>query len=149
MKKSQHIDSSICHENIMYTDHTGKLPHFSSWGNRYHMIIHNIDSNSTWVEPIKDRIEGEMMIGRTHALKFMKVCGIIPKHQVLDNEESKFYKDAIRESVTTYQIIPPDDHRRNISQRAIQAHKYNFIGVLSGTEETFPMHPWCQITPHS
>ena len=86
MKKSQHIDSSICHENIMYTDHTGKLPHFSSWGNRYHMIIHDIDSNSIWVEPIKDRTEGEKMIGRTGELEQMKLCGIQQKNQVLDNE---------------------------------------------------------------
>ena len=42
-------------KNTMYTDQTEQLPHSSSQGKRYHMIIHDIDNNSTWAETIKYR----------------------------------------------------------------------------------------------
>ena len=80
----------------MYTDKTGKLPHTSSQGNKYQMIIHNIDINSTWVDPIKDITEGEMLLGRGQSLERMKICGIIPKYQMFDTEASKAYKESIQ-----------------------------------------------------
>ena len=60
-----------------------------------------------------------MMLERTCSLKKMELHGINSKHQVLDNEASKSYKDAIQESVMTYQLVPPDDHRHNISEKSI------------------------------
>jgi len=53
----------------MFTDQTGKFPHSSSRGNNYQMIVHEIDGNSTWVEPMKNRTEGEMILARRRALK--------------------------------------------------------------------------------
>ena len=40
--------------------------------------------------------------------------------------------------------MPPDDHRRNLAEKAIQTQKDNFIGVMIGTASTFPVHLWCQ-----
>ena len=37
-------------KNTMYTDQTGKFIYSSSWGNRYNVNIHDIDSNDTWAE---------------------------------------------------------------------------------------------------
>ena len=45
----------------MYTDQTGKFPHASSRGNNYQMVIHEIDGSHTWIEVMKNRIEGEMI----------------------------------------------------------------------------------------
>ena len=56
------------------------------------------------------------MLGHTRALERMKLCGIIPKHQVLDNEASKAYKDSIPESVMIYQLLPPYGHRQNVAE---------------------------------
>eukprot|EP00804_Cyclotella_cryptica_P006781 CCRYP_019523-RA/>CCRYP_019523-RA protein AED:0.40 eAED:0.40 QI:0/0/0/1/0/0/3/0/477 len=69
---------------------------------------------------------------RTHpstqpALQRMKACGIQPTRQVLDNEISAAYKLAITASGMTYQLVPPDDHRRNIAEKAIQTWKDHFI----------------------
>ena len=41
----------------MYTYQTGKFPHRSIRRNRYQMIPHEIDVNSTWIEPMKNKIE--------------------------------------------------------------------------------------------
>ena len=124
----------------MFTDQTGKFPFTSSRGNNYQMVVHDIDSNSTWVEPMKNRTEGEMILARRRALIRMKHQGIVPRHQVLVNEISNAYKDEIRDTGMTYQLVPPDDHRRNIAERAIQTWKDHFVGVLSGTSDTFPLH---------
>jgi len=44
-----------------------------------------------------------------------------------------------------FQLVPPNDHRRNIAEKAIQVFKDHFISVLCGTDVTFPMQLWCQI----
>ena len=75
----------------------------------------------------------------------MKLQGIIPKHQVLDNEMSYAYRNEIYDTNMTFQLVPPDDHRRNLAERAIQTWKDHFVRVLSGTAPTFPLHIWCQI----
>ena len=72
--------------DTLYTDQTGKFPHLSSRGNRYQMIAYHVDSNSIWVEPTKNKSEGEMILARNRALERMRACNIIPKRQVLDNE---------------------------------------------------------------
>ena len=79
----------------------------------------------------------------------MKLQGIVPLHQILDNEISEAYKEEILDTKMSYQLVPPDDHRRNIAKRAIQTWKNNFVGVLAGTAATFPLHLWCQIIPQA
>eukprot|EP00804_Cyclotella_cryptica_P003825 CCRYP_018936-RA/>CCRYP_018936-RA protein AED:0.22 eAED:0.20 QI:0/0/0/1/1/1/2/0/637 len=121
----------------LYTDQTGKFPHVSSRGFCYQMILYHVASNSIWVEPTKNRTEGELILARSQALR-MKACDITPQHQVLDNEISAAYRDAITTSAMTYQLVPPDDHRRNIAEKAIQTWKDHFISALSGTADNFP-----------
>ena len=75
----------------------------------------------------------------------MKLQGITPKHQVLDNKISDAYCTEICDTNMTFQLVPPDDHRRNLAERAIQTWKDHFVGVLSGTASTFQLHLWCQI----
>ena len=79
----------------------------------------------------------------------MKLYGIVPKHQVLNNEASAAYKEVIRQLGITYQLVPSDNHRRNIVEKAIKTWKYHFIGVLHGTAATFPMHLLCQLIPQA
>ena len=44
----------------------------------------------------------------------------------------------------TYHLLPPDDHWRNLAYKKIQTWENHFIGVMSGTKESFPAHLWCQ-----
>ena len=78
-----------------------------------------------------------------------KAQGIVPKHQILDKEISQAYKDEIAATWMTYQLVPPDNHRRNIAEKVIQTWKDRFVGVLSGTVTTFPRHLWCQAIPQA
>ena len=47
----------------------------------------------------------------------------------------------------TYQLVPQGDHRHNVAEKAIQTWKDHFVGVLSGTADTFLLHLWCQAIP--
>ena len=80
----------------MYTYHMGELPHSLIRGNRYKMILYEIDGNFTWIEPMKNKTEGGVILARQRALEQMKAQGIVPTHQVLDNEISTAYRLEIK-----------------------------------------------------
>ena len=46
-----------------------------------------------------------------------------------------------------FQLVPPDDHCRNLAEKEIQTWKDHFIGVMIGTETAFPIHIWFQSIP--
>ncbi len=131
----------------MYSDQTGKFPAVSSEGNKYVMVLHDVDSNLSWAEPMKNQTGSELILARNRVLTRMRQQGINLKHQILDNQALEYYKDAIRASGMTYQLVPLDGHRRNMAKKAIQTFKDHFIGVLSGCTATMPIHLWCQLLP--
>ncbi len=45
----------------------------------------------------------------------------------------------------TYELVPPNNHQRNMAEKAFQTFEGNFIGILSGCAPTFPLHLWCQL----
>ena len=60
-----------------------------------------------------------MIKSRRNALKRTKLQGILPLHQILDNEISEAYQEEILATNMSYQLVPTNVHRRNISERAI------------------------------
>ena len=96
--------------NMICTDQTGRFPHASSRGYHYQMIVHEIDGNSTWVEPMKNKSQGGIIRARRASLFRMKLQHIVPRRQILDNEISEDYKEEIRHTGMTYQLVPPDEN---------------------------------------
>jgi hypothetical protein len=47
--------------NEIHTNQTGAFPYTSQQGNRYIMVAIHLDSNYIFAEPMKNRIEGEMI----------------------------------------------------------------------------------------
>ena len=62
----------------------------------------------------------------------------------LENEISKEYKSAIEENEATHKLVPPGDHRHNITKKYIQTYKNHFFAVLTGLHKSFPIRLWCQ-----
>ncbi len=52
LNQEDHLTAAI------YADQTGDFLYISSQGNRSIMLLHHIDSNSFWVEPLKNQTEG-------------------------------------------------------------------------------------------
>jgi hypothetical protein len=59
--------------------------------------------------------------------------------QILDNKASSAYKEAtIFKWNTTFQLVPPNMHRRNWAERAICMFKDHFLAILASVDSAFP-----------
>jgi hypothetical protein len=67
---------------------------------------------------------------------------------IMDNEASADYKKVIRKNCTI-QLVPPNNHRRNLAERAIQTFKSHFIAIIAGVDDTFPMRLWDKLLPQT
>ena len=132
-------------ERKMYTDQTGRFPVRSFRGMQYIMVLYEVDSNAILVQSMRNRTSGEMVAAYEVLVKRLKTSGFEPKLHLLDNECSKEYKDTIANNGMKLQLVPPNDHRRNIAEKAIQTFKDHFVSVLCGTDAKFPMQLWCRI----
>jgi hypothetical protein len=55
----------------MYSNQTGKFPAMSSKGNKYVMALHDVDSNSSWAEPMKNQTGGKLILTHNQDLTRM------------------------------------------------------------------------------
>jgi hypothetical protein len=82
------------------------------------MILHHVDSNSSWLGAIQNQSSGELILAHTPALARMQRRGLIPKHQILNNQASAEYKATIKASGMTYELVPPEEHRCNMAEKS-------------------------------
>ena len=92
------------------------------------------------MEPTKTQHASQIVMIYQIMMDRLKVCGINPKHHVLDNKCSEEFKAAIRVNKMTYLLVPADDHQRSMAERAIQTTKSHVISVLCGCNPNLPMH---------
>jgi hypothetical protein len=133
--------------DTVYTDQTGKFPITLNRGNKYIMVMHEVGSNYIDAEPLKSRAENELVKAyETLYERLTRTNKVTPKLHVLDNEAPTILKKVIKLQCTM-QLAPPDTHRRNLAERAIQTFKGHFISVLSGVDKNFPMEIWDRLIP--
>ena len=59
-------------------------------------------------------------------------------HNAMDNECSSDFKRVITEDwKATFQLVHPDMHCRNISERAIHMFKAHFLEIITGIDSDF------------
>ena len=109
------------------------------------MVLYETDANDILVEGPGNRTFGKMVATYQSLIDRLEESKIRPKIQILDNEISQEFKNAIKANQMTFQLVPPNDHRRNIAEKALQVFKGHFISVLCGTDDSFPVKLWCQI----
>jgi hypothetical protein len=134
-------------EETMHINQTGRFPANSSSGNKYIMVLVEINGNYIDGEPMKDRTEGSLI--KAYLILWAQITAsksVRPKTHVLDNEALEAFKKEIRKNCKI-QLVPPDNHRRNLAERAIQTFKNHFKSVIAGVDESFPMRIWDKILP--
>ena len=109
------------------------------------MVGIHLDANYIFCETMKNRTEGEMITAYQKMVDRMILAGLGLKHHRLDNECSENFKLAIRNNNMTHELVPPDCHRRNMAERAIQTFKNHFVAILSGVDDKFPLSLWCHL----
>jgi hypothetical protein len=70
----------------MFSNQTGQFPTQSQQGNKYIMVMVEIDSSVILVEPMNSRKDAEMIRAYDALLQQLKWAGIVPKKHVLDNK---------------------------------------------------------------
>ncbi len=133
----------------LHSDQTGRFPATSSRGNQYIMVLVEVDGNYIDAEPMKNRSEGAIIKAYLSLWTRLTANGMVkPTTHILDNEASEAYKAEIRKNCTI-QLVPPDNHRRNLAERAIQTFKNHFKAVIAGVDDSFPMHLWDRLLPQT
>jgi antitoxin (DNA-binding transcriptional repressor) of toxin-antitoxin stability system len=134
----------------VFSDQTGQFPTRSQSGNKYIMVMVEIDSNAILVEPMKSRKEHEMMRAYDVLVKRLQNANIHPRKHVLDNEISANMKEHIKKEYKfEIELVPPGCHRCNAAEVAIRNFKAHFLSVLAGTAESFPKSLWDRLLPQT
>ena len=94
---------------------------------------------------MQDRSARKMVQAYKALIERLHMWKIFLRKQVLENEISQAYKDAITEHKIEYELVPPHDHRRNIAEKAIQTFKNHFVSILCGTDKDFPLYLWADL----
>jgi hypothetical protein len=123
----------------MFSNQTGQFPMRSQQGNKYIMVMVEIDSNAILVEPMKSHKDEEMIHAYNALLLRLKRAGIVPKKHVLDNKVSDNMKNHIRDTCKfDMELVPPGCHQCNAAKVAIRNFKAHFLSVLVGVANDFP-----------
>lgn len=134
----------------IFSDQTGKYPTTSQRGNKYIMVLVEIDSNAILVEPMKSRNDSEMIRAYDAIVQRLIQAGMQPRKHVLDNEISENMKQHIKTKYKfSLELVPPGCHRRNAAEVAIRNFKAHFLSVLAGTAESFPTNLWDRLLPQT
>jgi hypothetical protein len=98
---------------------------------------------------MKNKTEGSMIKAYLALWARLTASGTVkPSTHLLDNKALAAYKAEIKKNCTI-QLVPPDNYRRNLAERAIQTFKNHFKVVLAGVDDNFPMRLWDRLLPQT
>ena len=107
------------------------------------MIAYHCDSNTILQAPFVNRKEKHTIRAYNSIMQKIADRGHHVDIQILDNEVSAEFKKTIKKDWgATYQLVPPNPHRRNIAERAIKTFKAQFLAILAGVDPEFPKYTW-------
>ena len=78
-----------------------------------------------------------MVAKHQNLIKKLDDAGIFPKKNILDNEISKGYKEAIEANGMTWELVPVGMHRRNMAKKKHKLSKEILNLFFVGLHMTF------------
>ena len=149
------VESNNIHIKInpfrkLYTDDMGRFPVRSCRFNHYIMLAYHVNTNAILIKPFQSRNDRHRLAAYDRIMDHLKNAGHKVNLQILDNEASKAYKLNIQDKGNSnFQLVPPNVHRRNASERSIRKFKAHFIAILAGISVSFPNFLWDQLLPQT
>jgi len=136
--KDMYIKIYLANDTV-HSNQTGCFPATSSRGNKCIMVLVEIDGNYIDAELMKNKTEGSMIKAYLALWEHLTATGTVKSTtHIMDNEASTEYKKVLCKNCTI-QLVPPNNHRCYLVERAIQTFKSHFIAIISGVDDTFPM----------
>ena len=115
-KRERDVYTKVCNVRAaIYSDQTGQFPTRSLPGNKYIMMMVDIDSSGILVKPMNSRKDAKMIRTYQSTILRLKRANIQPKKHVMDNEVSKAMKSVTRDKYQL-KLVPPGCHRRNAAE---------------------------------
>ncbi|KAL7550017.1 hypothetical protein ACHAWF_017143 [Thalassiosira exigua] len=149
-KRSNELHIRVEHISKLYTDDTGRFPIRSRSGKQYIMIAYHCDSGAILACPFKSRRDRHRLEAYDSIMERIKSKGFDVDLQILDNEASAEYKKLITDKWNaTFQLVPPNMHRRNAAERAIRTFKAHFLAILAGVAADYPRYLWDLLIPQA
>jgi hypothetical protein len=135
----------------IFSDQTGQFSIGSFQGNKYIMVMVEIDSNAILVMPMNNCKDTKMIRAYNELLLQLKRAGIVPKKHVLDNEVSENMKNHIRDTCKLdMELVPPVCHRRNAAKVSHTQLQSPFPQHLSRcSRDGFPPNLWDWLLPQT
>jgi hypothetical protein len=97
---------------MMHSNQTGRFPETLSRGNKYIIVLVEVDGNFIDAEPMKNKSEGAMINAYMALWTRLTASGTVkPTTHILDNEASAEFKKEIQKNCKI-QLVLPDNHRQ-------------------------------------
>ena len=107
------------------------------------MIAYHCDSNTIIKNPFANRKDKHRIRAYNSIMQKLADRGHHVEVKILDNEVSEESKKKIvKDWGASYQLVPPNVHRRNVSEIAIRTFKANFLEILAVVDPDFPKFMW-------
>ena len=90
------------------------------------MVMVKIDSNYVLVQPMKNKLDKEMIGAYQALMTRLQEVGVVTKKYVLDNEYSENLKKMFWDTCKL-KVVSPGCHQCNIAEVAIKAFKPHFL----------------------
>eukprot|EP00956_Cyclotella_meneghiniana_P042186 scaffold248388_cov50-Cyclotella_meneghiniana.AAC.4 len=136
-------------DGTTYTDLTGRFPMMSLENKQYIFVAYDYTTNAIIVRAIPNREAPTIVNAFDDVFTYLERKGFKPKFNVLDNEASSAITDFLRDNDVKWQFVPPNEHRVNAAERAIQTFKNHFIADLCSTDRNFPFQLWDKLLPQA
>ena len=102
------------------------------------MIDYHCDPNTILQDPLVNRKDKHIIRAYNSIIQKLTDRGNHVYIQILDNEVRAEFKKTIKKYWgTTYQLVPPNAHRRNIAERVIRTYKAHFLAILAGVDQIY------------
>jgi hypothetical protein len=122
----------------LFTNGTGRFPVRACSDNQYVMMAFYANGNFILQQAFKSNGDRHCIAAYNTITTCLAAHGLSVDLQILDNEASSAYKEAITfKWNATFQLVPPDMHHRNRVERAICMFKDHFLEILAGVMQPF------------
>jgi hypothetical protein len=134
----------------LYTDDTGRFPIKARSSNQYVMIACHANGNLILQQAFKTRSDKHCIAAYNSIMLHLAARGLSVDLQILDNEASAAYKQAITFTwQSKFQLVPPEMHCCNRAEHAIRTFKDHFLSILAGVGQSFPAYLWDLLLPQA
>ena len=107
------------------------------------MIAYHFDSNIILQAPFINIKDKHRIRAYNSIMQRLADRGHHVEVQILDNKVSaELKKTIVKDWNTSYQLVPPNMHRKNVAERAIRTFKAHFLEILAGVDPNFPKYMW-------